>query len=71
MLSPWPVAEPKDYRQGLNHSQPKEEGKGVRLGNIVSWVSLWLVRRRHLDMIDDEYRHRTRLLHQFQTQLVL
>ena len=30
MLSPWPVAEPKDYVQWLNRSQPKEEIENIR-----------------------------------------
>src|SRR5579862_6807166 len=30
MLSPWPVKEPKDYVQWLNHSQPKEEIEHIR-----------------------------------------
>jgi putative transposase len=30
MLSPWPVAEPKDYLTWLNHSQPKEEIENIR-----------------------------------------
>jgi putative transposase len=30
MLSPWPVAEPRDYRQWLNHSQGKEEIENIR-----------------------------------------
>jgi len=30
MLTPWPVAEPKDYLRWLNHSQPKEEIENIR-----------------------------------------
>ena len=30
ILRPWPVAEPKDYVQWLNHSQPKEEIENIR-----------------------------------------
>jgi putative transposase len=30
MLSPWPVAEPKDYLPWLNHSQPIEEIENIR-----------------------------------------
>ena len=30
MLTPWPVAEPKDYLQWLNHSPPKEEIENIR-----------------------------------------
>jgi putative transposase len=30
LLSPWPVAEPKDYVPWLNHPQPKEEIENIR-----------------------------------------
>jgi len=30
LLSPWPVAEPKEYLQWLNQSQPKEEIENIR-----------------------------------------
>jgi putative transposase len=31
LLSPWPVAQPKDYVPWLNHPQPKEEIENIRL----------------------------------------
>jgi len=30
LLSPWPIAEPQEYRQWLNPSQPKEEIENIR-----------------------------------------